>query len=290
MEYRDERDALRGRVENLEQDLAAAREELARGGDDARERRIAELERQLADGRKLLDRLSTELEALRARPPKPADHADHARGTSFLQTDVGRILGFVGFSIAAVMASVIVPSTLRRTSSVSVPPATPRMAMKQLPPPPPVEQPKELPPEVRHVDAVWNATVTRATGRVLTPGSACRITATLEGPGATIGVGHVAVVCGGSVLYDSEAKLEGMSMSSSAAEERAGEVGGTFRYGLVFQDKGARSGARTEASINTPAGVAAAWSDSMPAFRVELAVRRQSEPVRGEALSTQRTP
>ena len=76
MEYRDERDALRGRVENLEQDLAGARAELAQRGDAMGAARIEELERRSAEARRLLDEESTtssrRCEASRTAPPLPA--------------------------------------------------------------------------------------------------------------------------------------------------------------------------------------------------------------------------
>jgi hypothetical protein len=116
-----------------------------------------------------------------------------------------------------------------------------------------------------------------ATGRQLPSGSPCAIEAALEGDGGTITVKHLTVACGGAVLYDSAAKLNGMSMSGSGVEEEAGEADGTNRYAIAYQDKGTRSGARTEVSINSSASVGSVWSDNAPAFRVDLAVSEQAD-------------
>ncbi|WP_438017280.1 hypothetical protein WMF18_42025 [Sorangium sp. So ce315] len=51
MRYRDERDALRGRVDSLEEQLTTARKELEDRRDDDRATRVEQLERQIADRR-----------------------------------------------------------------------------------------------------------------------------------------------------------------------------------------------------------------------------------------------
>ncbi|KYF67607.1 hypothetical protein BE11_09680, partial [Sorangium cellulosum] len=68
MRYRDERDALRGRVDSLEEQLAAARKQLDDHRDDDRAARVEQLERQMADARRVLDQLGRELDAVRGRP------------------------------------------------------------------------------------------------------------------------------------------------------------------------------------------------------------------------------
>ncbi|HTN82842.1 MAG TPA: hypothetical protein VL242_04135, partial [Sorangium sp.] len=68
MRDRDERDALRGRVDSLEEQLATARKELQDHRDDDRAARVEQLERQMEDARRTLDQLGRELDAVRGRP------------------------------------------------------------------------------------------------------------------------------------------------------------------------------------------------------------------------------
>src|SRR5262245_14625436 len=72
MGYRDERDALRGRVGNLEQELQAAKRELdERREEGDQEEKVKQLERQMAEARRHLDRIGEELAAVRGAPPRP---------------------------------------------------------------------------------------------------------------------------------------------------------------------------------------------------------------------------
>jgi hypothetical protein len=69
MDYRDERDALRGRVDNLEQEVGEARCGLdAQRGDD-KEARIAQIEAQMAGAKRLLAQFGSELAELKGPPP-----------------------------------------------------------------------------------------------------------------------------------------------------------------------------------------------------------------------------
>ena len=47
---------------------------------------------------------------------------------------------------------------------------------------------------------------------------------------------------------------------------------------------GTRTGKRAQVSIDSIAKAASVWSESAPAYRVELTVPYQSEPVKGRAL------
>jgi chromosome segregation ATPase len=71
MDYRNERDALRGRVEGLEQELDDAKRELQgrQGGDNAA--RAARLEARIAEADRLIRRLRGELSALRPKLSAP---------------------------------------------------------------------------------------------------------------------------------------------------------------------------------------------------------------------------
>jgi hypothetical protein len=80
----------------------------------------------------------------------------------------------------------------------------------------------------------------------------------------------VHIECGGKLLYSSTDALEGMSSTSfSHIELPAAEVGLT-RHAMTYQDQGTRTGARTQASVNSPEHAASAWRDGAPAFRVDI--------------------
>ena len=107
MDYRNERDALRGRVENLEQELAEAREALAQGGDAERARRIAELEREVVENRAVLVRMGLELEALRGPAVNAAPLALPARKPSAPGGLSARALVIVISSLLAVLIAIL---------------------------------------------------------------------------------------------------------------------------------------------------------------------------------------
>jgi hypothetical protein len=153
------------------------------------------------------------------------------------------------------------------------PPPQPSAAENAVPARPPVE-----------ITAQWKATVKSATGGAVAVGSSCVVEARLAGAGEGLRVPRLSVTCGGKRLYDSEDALEGMAMLGSEVEEDAGDAEGTHLYALLYEDKGTRTGKRTQVSINGTRHAGSVWSDSSPAFHVELALPYQSEPVRGEPL------
>jgi hypothetical protein len=75
MDYRNERDALRGRVENLEQDLAAAKQERRAADGGAKVARVAQLEQHLAEAQRLMQDVQRELEEVK-REPEPTSHPE----------------------------------------------------------------------------------------------------------------------------------------------------------------------------------------------------------------------
>ncbi len=278
MDYRDERDALRGRVENLEQDLASARGELARRGEGTGPQRIAELERRSAEARKLLDEINAELAALRPEseievlPPVPLQRSPVN----------GRVAAFVATGL--LFSGVIV-----RLLDDLAPRPVPVPVLRVLPPPPVITPPVvtaevEPPPAPVSTMAHWSARITRATGRELDAGTPCRIEAALTGVEGTIHVGRVSVECRGVRIYDSTSEREGISITSTGAEERAGARPGVSTYVMQFQDTGTRAAPRSQVSIDTLAGSAAVWSENAPAFHLDLAVPRESDPIEGESL------
>ena len=84
MDYRDERDALRGRVENLEQQLAEAKKALGTQQGGAEAARVAELERHLAGAQ---------------QPPQRPEAEEWSRMAAGLDRLMGGIFAFVGLPL-----------------------------------------------------------------------------------------------------------------------------------------------------------------------------------------------
>jgi hypothetical protein len=272
MDYRDERDAMRGRIENLEQDLASANQELEERRHHQDPQRIAELEKQLADARRQLDLVGSELERVKGgRAPKPT-----------------------GVVVVAALAGVVVAMGALGFLLLRGSAAPPPVSVEPPAPPEVQEAPRPTPPKAapavptRRVRAQWKGSVTRATGLALAPGTACTIDATLEGRERGVAAKDLTVTCGGTPLYRSTDALEGMSMYSSDASEEPGPNASTHVYALAYHDKGTRTGARSEVSLDTSAKTGAVWRDSAPAWRVELAITPKSAAVQGEALAHER--
>ena len=87
MDYRNERDALRGRVENLEQQLDEAKGALLAQHDEDRAARVADLEQQLAAALDALREVRQELAETRAAREAPSQAAERgAESTTPLAT------------------------------------------------------------------------------------------------------------------------------------------------------------------------------------------------------------
>lgn len=268
MDYRDERDALRGRVENLEQELGDAKRELAEQRGDDRKARIARVEQQMAEAQRLLEGLGTELAALKGAPAKrPSPATPIVVALALVVTGAG-MAGFL-LARAPAPAAVAVEAPVKHVEQDK--PASPA--------------PEKPAGAGRRVHAVWTGEVTKATGSAPPQGAACTVEATLRSANGSISAVDLTVSCGGSTLYRSTDKLEGMSMNGSQGEERAGAEAGSVVYALAYDDKGTRSGARNEVSLDTNAGVGSVWRTSVPAFHVDFSVAKQSAPVKGEALA-----
>ncbi|WP_437975728.1 hypothetical protein WMF11_49235 [Sorangium sp. So ce295] len=279
MQYRDERDALRGRVDSLEEQLAAARKELAEHRDDDRAARVEQIERQMAEARRVLDQLGRELAAVRGRPKR--------------SSAVPLLVTMAGVGLCAMIASYLLARPARETMAIVQQPALPPPAPPPPEPPAPVPEPAQAPPQPapparqapsRTATATWKAAVTRATGLPLAAGATCTVEAELASSGDDIRVPALRVLCGGKPIYRSSDPLNGMSMFSSGVEEDSGPEPGTYAYALSYQDKGSRAGERAEVSLDSIRKAGAVWRDSAPAYRVELMLAYQSLPVAGEAL------
>ncbi|WP_441289821.1 hypothetical protein ACSRUE_03800 [Sorangium sp. KYC3313] len=279
MQYRDERDALRGRVDSLEEQLAAARRELEEHRDDDRAARVEQIERQMAEARRVLDQLGRELAAVRGQPKR--------------SSAVPLLVTMAGVGLCAMVASYLLARPARETMAIVQQPAVPPPAPPLPELPAPVPEPAQAPPEPaapareapsRTATATWRATVTRATGLPLAAGAACTVEAELASSGDDIRVPALRVLCGGKPIYRSSDPLNGMSMFSAGVEEDSGPQPGTYAYALSYQDKGSRAGERAEVSLDSIRKAGAVWRDSVPAYRVEFTLAYQSLPVAGEQL------
>ncbi|WP_438026108.1 hypothetical protein [Sorangium sp. So ce233] len=275
MQYRDERDALRGRVDSLEEQLATARKQLEDHRDDDRAARVEQLERQMADARRVLDQLGRELDAVRGRPRRSlvAPVLAMIAGLGICGAVLGHVLlrPAPEAPVDGAPQPVPVPAPLPEPTSLAPEPAP-------APPAPAPERP------LRTATATWKATVASATGLPLAAGAPCTVEAELASSGDDIRVPSLQVVCGGKPIYRSSDPLNGMSMFSSGVEEDSGAEPGTQVYAISYQDKGSRAGQRAEVSLDSTRRAGAVWSDSAPAYRVELTVAYQSPPVAGEPL------
>ncbi|WP_437306545.1 hypothetical protein [Sorangium sp. So ce388] len=273
MHYRDERDALRGRVDSLQEQLATAKRALEDQRDDDRTERVAQLERQMAEARRVLDQLGRELDQVRGRPRRS------------LFVPVLAIIAGLGICSSVAAYLLVRPAPKAAAGAVPYPVVVPIPApvpVDPAPEPAPATPAPEVP--ARTATATWKATVTRATGLPLAAGATCTVEAQLEGSGNKIRVPALQIVCGGKPIYSSSDPLNGMSMFSSGVAEGSGAAPGTHVYAISYEDKGDRTGERAEVSLDSTRRVGAVWRDSAPAYRVELKLPHQSAPVKGEPL------
>ncbi len=273
MNYRDERDALRGRVEGLEQDLDEARR--AQQDDATKRARIEQIEARMRETEDNLRAMRAEVAAL-GGAPKPKKNL------------VPLIIGMGVASAAMAMAGVFLVTTPQKSQ---IPVATPPQPLPPVPviepvpiPKVPTEDPEKPATPARQVKAQWTGKITEARGIAGAPGSPCIVDATLESQGDKHRVAQLSVKCANKVVYDSADKLEGMSMLNAGMAEEAGKEAGTFAYAVSYSDTGARGGPRTQISLDTTLKQGAAWSEVVPIFRVEFSVSPLSGPVKGEAL------
>ena len=275
MRYRDERDALRHRVDNLEQDLAVARKELEAKDDHEQQRRVLQLEERVGALRAMLSEFEHELAQVRAQKP--------ARSRGLVAVAVGG-----GVALLAVLAAVF----LIRSSAEPPPPMpVPQPVVTFAPPPtvaplpaPEPARPEPPKPPSRTLDATWSAKVTKVTGEApVKVGATCAVKGKLGADGSQAKVRGVVLQCGDAVLYDLAGKFNGMSQRGGVAAEELAPNGVGQRYAMVFDDVGARTG-KPQLSVNTEKRSVALWTESAPAFRVELAADTWSGVVGGEPL------
>lgn len=273
MNYRDERDALRGRIEGLEQDLHDARR--VQQDDAAKRARIEQIEARMRETEANLRAMRSELVALGAKPqPKK----------NLVPVFIGMGAAVLVTAMAAVFfvrAPAPPPPPILRVPPV-VEPAQVAAPLPEIPTDDPLPLKPPAPP--RQTKAQWIGKVTRIQGLAGGPGAPCIVDATLEGGDNDGRVSELSVKCSGKFVYQSTDKLEGMSMLGYGMAEEPGKEAGTHAYAVKYSDTGARSGPRTQISLDTTHGQGAVWSEVVPIFRVEFSVPTLSTAVKGEAL------
>jgi hypothetical protein len=271
MNYRDDREALRGRVEGLEQDLEAAQR--VQQDDAAKRAQVEQIEARMRETEDNLRVMRAQLAGLGGtnRPKKNLTPLFIGMGTAFLFAMIGALL------------------LVQAPHPAPPPPVSPRQTAEPIPLPPPevaepADEPLKPPAPARQVNAQWTGKATSIRGIAGAPGAACIVYGTLESTGDKQSVAQVSVKCSDKVIYDSSSELNGMSNTGYGMAEAPGKEAGTFAYALSYSDIGARSGERSQVSIDTTHGQGAVWTDVVPIFRVEFSVPTLSAPVKGEAL------
>ncbi len=279
MAFRDDREVLKQKARDLEQELAEANAKLDAQQSEAA--RAAQLEAELAAARATLERIE-------ARLPK-------AGGRSKLP------LLAAGVALAgAGGAFLLMRSAERAPAAASAPEpsgATPNSALtmyrdgiqidvdlrKSLKPVPgssgtavPGAGPAPALP-VKEVTARWLGKAKTVTGLAIKPGAGCSVDAVLRSNNRH----EVTVRCGEEVLYRSTDKLEGTASLSAGVRELVGDAPGTAQAAIAWGDVGARNGPRTQASIKSEARVASAWRDTAPPYRIDIELAELSEPYQG---------
>ena len=277
MTYRDERDALRGRIQGLEQDLDDARR--SQKTDEEKRARIEQIEGRMREAEQDLKAAREELAKLRPAPP-----AQRRSPVAPFVVGIGALVSITAGAVAFLVARAPAPSHVVVVAPAPVEPPTAVTAPVPAPEPSPAEAEPQPPEQGRFLAARWQGKVVRATGYDMKPGAPCDVDATLENKAGKPRVAELSVMCGGRHVYRSTDKLEGMSMYGSGFAEEPGKEAGTFTYAMRYSDTGARSGPRTQISLDSTQGQGAVWSDVVPIFRVEFKLPTLSAPVRGDRL------
>jgi hypothetical protein len=260
--FRDELEASRARVQQLQQEVDTLRAERAS---------TEELEQKLEKLSGTLEEAQAELSRLKA-----------ARGSAPGGSRVGlaslvAILA-LGLGIGIVWLVRSVPDEAEAPAPTqeppSPPPEPPKIAELLLPPPAPL--PTITAPQA---DLVWHGKVKTASGSEVAPGTPC----TLEVHLRPLRTWHVKLGCGKTPLYDSEAKLDGMSQTSSGLYERF-DGDAAFRYQVVYSDIGTRTGERAQITLDGNAKQAVAFRETAPLYRVEVELEPMSDARTGPPL------
>ena len=116
----------------------------------------------------------------------------------------------------------------------------------------------------------------------LAAGSQCAIEGNVVADANGMEVDDVVVKCGARVLFDDTAALEGMSNTDSDAKQFDGEKKGTWSYAIVYSDVGTRGPSRNQIMVDSAKQLGKVWSDNLPDFRVDFAIKEKSDPTNVE--------
>ncbi len=287
MTYRDDREALKGRVEALERELADARRQGQEEGREAAETQADELQARIGGVRRELDRMEAELRELRgdeARSPSKVP----VRLLALVPIVVAIGGGFyVVFGRGAPAVSPGTPEPVQVVAPVVAAPEPPKVE----PPPAPKSEPRAEPtfqlPTTRFAKARWRATVKSAQGASFGPGSSCFVDATITTQDTNTGVPELTVTCGAQVIYSSEESFNGVSQTGNDAIERMGATDDKSTFTLQYSDVGTRSG-RAQIDLDSNHREAAVFRENIPRMRVELSLPVESEPTTPLAGAAQR--
>jgi hypothetical protein len=263
MGYRDDRDALRSEVDTLQRELESARED---------QQRLAGLEQRLDATRREVSAIEAEL--ARARPVRRGPSALIVVGGVSALAACMAVAGVFLFSARPSAVVAIAPPSLPATPVVA--PIEP-VAIATAEPAPLPAATAIAPP--RRANVSWTATVTKAQGLALHVGSTCTVRAAVIPDSTGMHATDVEVTCGALTIYDEKGHLNGMSMLDSDAKQRAGNKAGSWVYEIAYRDRGDRSSTRNQADLDSMAKIGKVWSDNLPEFRVDLAIRPGSAPV-----------
>lgn len=273
MGYRDDREALHNRIAKLEAELEQARREGEERGRSDADRRAAVLEAHVREMRAELERIEKELAELRGVGSR----------SSSMRAKLGLVVG--AGVVAVFVAGVLVGARNGKAPRTLPPePVSPPMKVPQMPAPPipqTVATTASPPPErgvPRSAHPRWMAKVTRAEGVSLAQGGLCLVETTVRTADTNAIVTALSVYCGSLALYRSGDELSGISESSSSVREVLGPTDDKGTFTLVYRDIGPRTGARSQIDLDSTQGQAVVWRETIPRFKVELALERESIP------------
>ncbi|MCU0675083.1 MAG: hypothetical protein MUE69_20115 [Myxococcota bacterium] len=254
MAFRDDRDALRARKEQLEKDLTDAQQALER-----HERKDEHDERELARLRREVDRLRVAAgEASANRPPR-------VNKTPFLAAGVAgtvAVTAAIGFFVsmrAAPVAPIVAPPV----------PTVPGMPLTS----PPVS-PTSPPAVVPRTSVRFGALVTSSDGRPEIPvGAGCVVETELTGER----VASLRVQCLGVAVYDPTWEVgTSMTMSSSGARARSTAEGEVFL--VEYSEVGQRTGPRPQIAFDSQRSTLRVWAENASPFDLRFVVDERGLP------------
>jgi hypothetical protein len=136
----------------------------------------------------------------------------------------------------------------------------------------------------------WKARVAASSGKALA-GASCEVSVEGSIQNEKFARPRVVARCGNETLYDSQAQLNGTSMNSWDLKESPvpGKVG-AFSYRLVYSDVGTRTGERAQATVDSGERQGIFFRETLPLYRVVLALDPASTDRTGEPLLAENRP